>query len=100
MDKLQIIKDTLHLTNKEINAIDIDYLFPLVEKLRDIERLDKLIRRNLLPDNKSLLELLINKVEVKDEYITTLRIIADKEAAKRLETKGKGKYLRSLEDIY
>jgi DNA replication initiation complex subunit (GINS family) len=96
MDKLQTIKDTLQLTSKEIKHLDIDYVFSLINQLKDIKRIDNLIHRNVLPNDKSLLDLLIQGLLIEDEYITILKTIGDKEESKRLESKGK--HLRSLED--
>lgn len=63
----------------------------------NITRLDKLLYRPIL-EGRSLLDIL---KENEDPLIAlnTLKAIADKEALTRLESKGTGKYLRSLNDV-
>lgn len=63
----------------------------------NIIRLDKLVHRPII-NGRSLLEILKTN-EDPVTALATIKAIADKEAQTRLEPKGAGKHLRSLDDV-
>jgi hypothetical protein len=80
-------------------VIRIQHLSRIADKIHgaNIIRLDKLIHRPVL-NGHSLLDVLKTDGDPSSALVT-LKLIADREAQKRIEPKGSGRYLRSLNDV-